>query len=158
MVLFGLIAEVSITGLFLGGILPAYMIAFTLMSYVFWVGMRKGYHSRGEDWSFGKLGVAFVRAVPPLLTPVIIVGGMTLGIFSPTEAAVVTVLYALFLAGVVYRDLDFLTLFAVSREVVIGTSRLLFVIAHALLFGWVLSVGQVPQQAAEWLGSTFDSS
>jgi tripartite ATP-independent transporter DctM subunit len=149
---------VSITGLFLGGILPAFLIAFTLMVYVFFVGRRHGYYSADATWSLGRLGAAFLRAFPPLLTPVIIVGGMTLGVFSPTEAAVVAVLYALFLASVVYRDLDWAGFTEVSREVVISTTRLLFVIAMALLFGWVLSVGQLPQQLAGWMGATFDSA
>ena len=157
MVLFGLIAEVSITGLFLGGILPAFVITACLMLYVFFVGQRRGYYSKTLDWTIGKLGVAFLRALPALITPVLIVGGMVLGIFSPTEAAVVAVLYALFLSAVVYRDLTFDMFLEVSREVVIGTTRLLFVIAMSLLFGWVLSVGRMPQELAEWIGSTFES-
>ena len=113
-------------------------------------------YSRDLEWSLGKLGVSFLTALPPLLTPVLIVGGMVLGIFSPTEAAVVAVLYSLFLAAVVYRDLGLDTFLDVSRDVVIGTTRLLFVIAMSLLFGWVLSVGRMPQELASWIGGTFD--
>ena len=156
MVLFGLVAEVSITGLFLGGIMPAFVITGCLMVYVYLVGRKQGYYSIDSQWSLGRLGLAFLYALPPLLTPVLIVGGMVLGIFSPTEAAVVAVLYALFLAVIVYRDLGLDTFFDVSREVVIGTTRLLFVIAMSLLFGWVLSVGRMPQELAGWIGGTFD--
>ncbi len=155
MVLFGLVAEVSITGLFLGGIMPAFLITACLMVYVYFVGRRQGYYSKDSQWSLRRLGIAFLVALPPLLTPVLIVGGMVLGVFSPTEAAVVAVLYALFLAVVVYRDLGLDAFFDVSREVVIGTTRLLFVIAMSLLFGWVLSVGRMPQELAAWIGSTF---
>mgnify|MGYP001180321563 CR=1 FL=1 len=156
MVLFGLVAEVSITGLFLGGILPAFVITGCLMGYVYLVGRKYGYYSADQLFSPGKLLAAFANALPPLLTPVLIVGGMVLGIFSPTEAAVVAVLYALFLAAIVYRDLGLNTFFDVSREVVIATTRLLFVIAMSLLFGWVLSVGRMPQELASWIGNTFD--
>jgi tripartite ATP-independent transporter DctM subunit len=156
MVLFGLVAEVSITGLFLGGIMPAFVITGCLMVYVYLVGRRKGYYSKDTAWSLSRLGWAFLAALPPLMTPVLIVGGMVLGIFSPTEAAVVAVLYALFLAAVVYRDLGVAAIFDVSREVVIGTGRLMFVIAMSLLFGWVLSVGRMPQELAGWIGGTFD--
>lgn len=156
MVLFGLVAEVSITGLFLGGIMPAFVITGCLMVYVYLVGRRKGYYSKDAAWSLSRLGWAFLAALPPLMTPVLIVGGMVLGIFSPTEAAVVAVLYALFLAAVVYRDLGLAAIFDVSREVVIGTGRLMFVIAMSLLFGWVLSVGRMPQELAGWIGGTFD--
>jgi tripartite ATP-independent transporter DctM subunit len=157
LVLFGVIAEVSITGLFLGGILPGLLIALTLMVYVYFIGRKRGYYVT-ERTTLGRLGLSFIRAFPALMTPVIIVGGMTLGIFSPTEAATVAVLYALFLGFVFYRDLTWEGLFDVSRETVLGTSRLLFVIANALLFGWVLTVGEMPQQAAHWVSTTFSST
>lgn len=156
MVLFGVIAEVSIVGLFLGGIGPGFLIALCLMIYVFFVGRRRGYYT--TEWEgFGALGIAFLRAFPPLLTPVIIVGGMTLGVFSPTEAATAAVLWALFLSWIVYRDLDARIFAGVLREVVIATAKLLFIIANALLFGWALTVGMIPQQLAGVLTATFDS-
>ena len=157
LVLFGVVAEVSITGLFLGGILPGLLIAFVLMIYVFFVGRRHGYYVT-ERPGLARLAISFVKAFPALLTPVIIVGGMTLGVFSPTEAATVAVLYALFLGFVLYRDLTFTALFEVSRETVLSTARLLFVIANALLFGWVLTVGELPQQAAHWVSTSFSSA
>lgn len=155
MVMFGVIAEVSITGLFLGGVLPGLLIALTLMIYVYWVGKKRKYYQT-ERYPWPVIFRAFVVAFPPLLTPFIIVGGMTLGIFSPTEAATVAVLYALFLAVVVYRDMSPGALFDVFREVVVATSKLLFIITMALLFGWVLTIGQMPQQLAEFLGSMFE--
>ncbi len=154
MVMFGVIAEVSITGLFLGGVLPGLLIALTLMLYVYWVGKKREYYIT-ERHAWPEVLRAFIVAFPPLLTPFIIVGGMTLGIFSPTEAATVAVLYALLLAVVVYRDMAWRALFDVFREVVVATSKLLFIITMALLFGWVLTVGQMPQQLAEFLGSLF---
>ena len=156
MVMFGVIAEVSIAGLFLGGVLPGLLIALTLMAYVYWVGKRRGYYTT-KRYPWRVILRAFIVAFPPLLTPFIIVGGMTLGIFSPTEAATVAVLYALLLAMVVYRDLSWLQLWRVFREVVVATSKLLFIITMALLFGWVLTVGQMPQQLALFLGGMFAS-
>ena len=157
LVLFGVVAEVSITGLFLGGILPGCLIGFILMIYVYFVGRRRGYYV--SEWpGFAQLAISFVKAFPALLTPVIVVGGMTIGIFSPTEAAAAAVLFALFLGMLVYRELSFGALLAVSRETVLGTSRLLFVVANALLFGWVLTVGEMPQQTAHWISTTFSST
>ena len=156
MVLFGILAEVSVVGLFLGGVMPALVITACLMVYVFIIGRQRGYHNR--EWPRpGALLRAFVKAFPPLLTPVIIVGGMTLGIFSPTEAATVAVLYALFLSAVVYRDLGLVTFLDVIQETVISTSKLLFIITNALLFGWVLTVADVPQQIAAVSETWFDS-
>ena len=133
MVMFGVIAEVSITGLFLGGVLPGILIAIALMVYVYWVGKRRRYY-RTERYPWKVVLRSFIVAFPPLLTPFIIVGGMTLGIFSPTEAATVAVLYALLLAVVVYRDMSWRQLLTVFREVVVATSKLLFIITMALLF------------------------
>lgn len=155
MVLFGVAANVSITGLFLGGILPAFLIAACLMVYVFIVGVRRNYY--GEPWEgWSILLVVTLRALPPLLTPVIIVGGMTLGIFSPTEAATVAVFYALIIAGVVYRELSLEAFLAVLRATVISTSQLLFVVASALLFAWVLTIAEVPQSIAEYIADNFE--
>jgi len=156
MVLFGILAEISIVGLFLGGVLPALVITACLMIYVFIVGRQRGYYSR--EWpGLGQVVRAFIKAFPPLLTPVIIVGGMTLGIFSPTEAATVAVLYALFLSALVYRDLGLVTFLNVIQETVLSTAKLLFIITNALLFGWVLTVGDVPQQIAVVSETWFDS-
>jgi len=155
MVLFGIIAEVSITGLFLGGILPGILISLMLMIYVFFVARRKKYYT-SETYTFKQFAIAFLRAFPAILTPVIIVGGMTFGIFSPTEAATVSVLYAIFLSFI-YRELNFKTLWKVLEEVTISVSKLMFIIANALLFGWILTVGELTQQLSSVLTAAFNS-
>lgn len=155
MVLFGIIAEVSITGLFLGGMLPGILITLMLMVYIFFVARRKKYYIT-ETYTFKQFVIAFLRAFPALLTPLIIIGGMTLGIFSPTEAATVSVLYAILLSFI-YRELNFKTLWKVLEEVTISISKLMFIIATALLFGWVLTVGELTQQLSSVLTTAFDS-
>ncbi|WP_321364190.1 TRAP transporter large permease [uncultured Celeribacter sp.] len=156
-VLYGAAAGTSITGMFLGGILPGLLIAFTLMVYVFIVGLRKGYRSdRWEGWR--ALGDAFIRAIPPLLAPFIIVGGMSFGWFSPTEAATVAVLYSLFVAGVVYRSLGLHEFIDALFEVAMSSARLLFVIASAFLFGWVATFGEVPQMLAQFIQDNIHSA
>lgn len=155
MVLFGIIAEVSITGLFLGGMLPGILITLMLMVYIFFVARRKKYYIT-ETYTFKQFVSAFLRAFPALLTPLIIVGGMTLGIFSPTEAATVSVLYAILLSFI-YRELNFKTLWKVLEEVTISISKLMFIIANALLFGWVLTVGELTHQLSSVLTTAFDS-
>lgn len=156
LVMFGIIAQVSITQLFLGGVVPAFLIAGCLMAYVFIVGRRRGYVVRAKVTP-AQLVVAFLLALPPMLTPVIIVGGMTLGIFSPTEGATVAVLYALVLGGLVYRDLSFKAILDTLYDVTSASAKLLFIIANAILFGWVLTVGNIPQTTANVIASTFDT-
>lgn len=118
--------------------------------------MRRRYFvTAWEGWL--ALLIAFLRALPALVTPVIIVGGMTAGVFSPTEAATVTVLYALLIAALVYRELDWPRFLDVLADVVVSTSKLLFIIATALLLGWVLTVEQVPQRIAALIAETITS-
>ena len=156
MVLYGVAAGTSISGLFLGGILPGFLIAFSLMVYVFFVGLAKGY--RVDVWAgWGALWLSLLRASPPLLTPFIIVGGMAFGWFSPTEAATIAVLWALFISIVVYRTLELAAFVEVLKEVALSSSRLLFVIASAFLFGWVATFGQVPQMLAQAIESNIQS-
>lgn len=154
MVLLGVMAELSITGLFLGGVLPAFVIAIFMMIYIY-------FYAKGKQYVLSKRPTLrvflknFVKATPPMLTPFIIVGGMTLGIFSPTEAATVAVLYSLFLGAVVYKELTMKN-FDLLKDVVASTARLMIVIASALLFGWVLVIENVPQQTAEFLVTISD--
>jgi len=89
------------------------------------------------------------------LTPIIIVGGMTLGIFSPTEAATVAVVYALFLAAIVYRDLSWKQFKKILEDTALSTAKLMIIIASAMLFGWALTVGELPQALSQFLVSTF---
>lgn len=155
MVLLGVMAELSITGLFLGGFIPAFVIAIFMMVYIY-------FYAKGKQYALSKRPALSeflknsVKATPPMLTPFIIVGGMTLGIFSPTEAATVAVFYSLFLGSVVYRELTMNKFFELLKEVVVSTARLMIVIASALLFGWVLVIENVPQQTAEFLVTISD--
>jgi tripartite ATP-independent transporter DctM subunit len=152
MVLFGVIAEVSITGLFLGGFLPGLVIAACLMVFIYVICRRRNYPTSPLP-PFPKLLKSFVYAFPPIFTPVIIVGGMTLGIFSPTEAAAVAVLYCILLGTVVYRELGFKDFRDLLVDTVLSTSKLMLVIATALLFGWILTLEEIPQRTASLLAS-----
>jgi tripartite ATP-independent transporter DctM subunit len=155
MVLLGVMAELSITGLFLGGFIPAFVIAIFMMVYIYFYAKGKQY-ALSKRPALGEFLKNSVKATPPMLTPFIIVGGMTLGIFSPTEAATVAVFYSLFLGSVVYRELTMKKFFELLKEVVVSTARLMIVIASALLFGWVLVIENVPQQTAEFLVTISD--
>jgi len=152
MVIFGVIAEVSIPGLFLGGFLPGLLIAACLMTFIVIISRKRDYQTTPFP-PLSRLLKSFVYAFPSIMTPVIIVGGMTLGVFSPTEAAAVAVLYCLFLGIAIYRKLRLKDIRETVVETVISTSKLMFVIATALLFGYILTIEEVPQKTAELLVS-----
>jgi TRAP-type C4-dicarboxylate transport system permease large subunit len=93
----------------------------------------------------------FVAAIPPLMAPVLLIGGMMSGMFSPTEAAGITVFYALFLAVVVYGDLKWSQLPGLLLEMLPMIANLGYIIASSLLFAWVLVIEQVPQLVVDFL-------
>jgi tripartite ATP-independent transporter DctM subunit len=120
-------------------------MALSMMIYVTWFAHR---HSIGRDarFAWGVLGRSFVRAVPALMTPVIIIGGMGTGAFTPTEGAIAACAWALFLGFVVYRTLSLRRFYQISLNTIETTASVLVIVAAASLFGWVLTVTQVTAQ------------
>jgi tripartite ATP-independent transporter DctM subunit len=146
-VLYGVMAEVSIGRLFIGGIIPGFMMAISMMVFTYFLAHKRGYARRKRS-PLRHLVKSFIAAFPPLLTPVIIVGGILGGVFTPTEAAVVAVLYAFVLSFFVYREFFLWQLPGMIKEVVISTGAILLIVGSASLFGWILTWERVPQMLA----------
>lgn len=147
MVLYGVISNTSIGKLFLGGIIPGVMCAVALMVMVYFIARKREYPVDVRK-STGEIGTLFVKSLPALLTPVVIVGGIFSGYFSPTEAAAITVLYAILIDLVFYRELTFNRLWGAIYDTVITSSAIATIIAGVGLLGWVLAREQAPQQIA----------
>jgi tripartite ATP-independent transporter DctM subunit len=145
MVIFGVMANVSIGQLFAAGFIPGLLMALSMMIYVTWFAHRHGI-GRDARFAWGVLGRSFVRAVPALMTPVIIIGGMGTGAFTPTEGAIAACAWALFLGFVVYRTLSLRRFYQISLNTIETTASVLVIVAAASLFGWVLTVTQVTAQ------------
>lgn len=156
MIIYGVLAEVPITRLFLGGFLPGIVLALALMIAVYFM-VRKRNYPVSKRATLKELTLSFLDAFPAIISPFIIILGMTTGIFSPTEAAAIAVIYALILGVVCYRELKIGDLVAISKEVFESTASVMFVIASALLFSWVISAEQIPQLMAEALLSFTNS-
>ncbi|NWF57363.1 MAG: TRAP transporter large permease [Syntrophaceae bacterium] len=156
MVLYGVLGNVSVGALFIGGIVPGVLMGLFMMVTVSVVARR--HHYPVEKRASGKQIIGSTgRAFFPLLCPVILIGGIWVGIFTPTEAAAVAVLYSLFLGLVLYRELNWKSLIQVLREALDDTSVILFIIAAASLYGWLLARYQIPSGIAEKiLGITQD--
>jgi tripartite ATP-independent transporter DctM subunit len=156
MVLYGVLGNVSVGALFIGGIVPGVLMGLFMMVTVSVVARR--HHYPVEKRASGKQIIESTgRAFFPLFCPVILIGGIWVGIFTPTEAAAVAVLYSLFLGLVLYRELDWKSLIRVLREALDDTSVILFIIAAASLYGWLLARYQIPSGIAEKiLGITQD--
>ncbi|MFW6077162.1 MAG: TRAP transporter large permease [Hyphomicrobiales bacterium] len=152
MVVYGWLSGTSIAALFVAGLIPGVMIGISLMITCFvvsyWIDMPRSPRPRLLE-----LLVLFWRALPPLLTPLIIVGGIWGGIFTPTEAGAVACVYAVFLGTVVYRDVGLRDLFGVLQRTVRFSSVILFIIAIATFYGWLLVRLRIPQELAMMLTS-----
>ena len=145
LILYGTVTGVSVIQLLLGGILPALLCVAALMLMTAWLSVRRGY-PRAERWpGWARLWADMLPALPALMAPIILIGGMLLGWFTPTEIAAVTVVYALLISSLFYRELTWAKLISAALETLRASSAILLIVAVAALFGWVLSVEQVPQ-------------
>jgi C4-dicarboxylate transporter DctM subunit len=143
-VLYGALTGVSVSRLFLAGFIPGGLMTVAMIAAVAW--RAKSYDLPRENRAKFKEVLASVKeALLPLFTPVIVIGGILVGVFTPTEAAVVASLYALFL-GFLYRDLRLKDLPQVFWASIKQTIRLLFIIAAAGFFGWFTIYQKIPDQ------------
>jgi tripartite ATP-independent transporter DctM subunit len=155
-VIYGAIAGVSVGALFVGGVLPGFFIALTLMVMVH-VMCRKRNYPKNPRASFGEVLIAFREALLPLFTPVFIAGGIILGIVTPTEGAVVAVIYSFILGVFFYREIKWKDLPDILLRTAVVTSMVMFIVSTASLSGWLLSHEQVPAKLTVWLASLFSS-
>lgn len=155
MVLYGVISNTSIGKLFLGGVIPGVLCAVSLMVMVYVIALRRDYPR--DAWpGLPKIGRLFVRSLPALLTPAVIVGGIFSGWFSPTEAAAVTVLYAILIDLIFYRELTWRRLWDAIYETTATSASIATIIAGVSLLGYVLAREQAPQQIATMFLSIAD--
>ncbi|MBW1700220.1 MAG: TRAP transporter large permease [Deltaproteobacteria bacterium] len=148
-VIYGTVASVSVGALFLGGIIPGLLMGLSLMVLVTIFAKRRNY-PRHERVSLKGLIVAFQKGFLPVMTPVIIIGGIWTGWFTPTEAAGVACVYAVLL-GLYYRELTFKLFIEVIGQIVYVSGPALFILAASSLFNWIMAIEQVPQIAASFL-------
>lgn len=154
-IIYGVLAEVSIGALFLAGFIPGVLMGLSLMVRIYLIARKRNYPVSPRP-PFRKILTAFKAAFLPLLTPVIIIGGILAGVFTPTEAAVVAVVYALFL-GVIYRELTLRGLWETIHKVGIQTATIMIITATANVLGWILIRSRIPQLVAESILTVTDN-
>jgi tripartite ATP-independent transporter DctM subunit len=156
LVVYGVIADTSIGQLFAAGLIPGLIMAFALMIMVAFYSKLRNY-PRDEKFIFSKFLTSFGHAILPLFTPIIIVGGILTGIFTPTEAAIAAVAYAMLLGLVVYRTLTWRGIIRVSMDTVETTASIMMIVAASAIFAWILTANQVAEMFATELLSFTDN-
>jgi C4-dicarboxylate transporter DctM subunit len=155
-VIFGSVASVSVGRLFMGGVIPGLLMGLALMLTVYWEARRR-HVPREARQSIPELAVATRDAALALLLPVIIIGGILLGVATPTEAAAVAVLWALFLAVVVYREIPPRRILAVLGQAAITSGAILITVGAASLLGWIAAAEGFGPKLAGWFSGTTHS-
>lgn len=156
LILYGVATETSIGDLFLAALVPGILIGLTLILTVYILAKRRGYareprKSKAEVWE------AFKDSFLALLMPVIILGGIYGGVFTPTEAAGIAVLYAFIVGMFVYKEIKFSKILEILKQSGITTSVIMFIIASAGLFGWIITREGLPQIVAEFFIAISDN-
>lgn len=154
-VIFGVLGQIAIGDLFIAGIVPGLILAGGFLLVVTLLGLVRDF-PKGEWLTAREAGMAALRGLPSASVPAIIVGGILLGIFSPTESAAAAALAALVVGRVIHRELDLRELPDILLKTAVNSTLVLFLIATANVFGWVIIFEEVPQRLALWLTELSD--
>lgn len=150
LVLYGSMTEVSIPALFIGGLVPGLALGLFMMVYVYFAAGREGV-APSPRANLKMIVVSFMRNAPPLATPFVILGGLVLGIVTPTEAGVIAIVYAIIVATV-YGEMNWSNLGKMLEEALVTTTQIMFILGMSSLFGWLVTTEQIPQALAQFFG------
>jgi tripartite ATP-independent transporter DctM subunit len=142
--------NVSVVALFLGGIGPGIVIGVALMILCYFISIKKKYPKRAKRASLKEVTVSFLKTLPALFMPILIMGGILGGIFTATESAAAAVIYAIFVGCFVLKTITFKDLYLPFLRAVKMTAAVMFIIAIASAMGWAVTVLQIPQAVAKF--------
>lgn len=157
MVTYGVVTGASIGAMFMGGFIPGIFIGFMMALVAFFTSKKRNYRGRAEKPSIKEVATSFVDAIWAILMPVIILGGIYGGVFTPTEAANVAVVYGLFVGLFIYKEFRIRDLPKVLRASAINASLVLLIVSAASVFGLLLTRENIPDTAANFLISVTDN-
>ncbi|OBX04444.1 C4-dicarboxylate ABC transporter [Gallibacterium genomosp. 3] len=158
MIIYGYVNNVSIGRLFLAGVVPGTLLCILMMILVSIISKKRGYLPiREKRASCKEIALSAKDAVLALLLPIIIIGGIRMGVFTPTEAGAVAVIYAIILGTLIYRNMDLKQLWLATRESALGAANVLLIICMAVAFSKFLTWERVPQALAQWMTTIVDS-
>ena len=148
MIVYGVAASVSIGKLFMGGFIPGLLMGAAMMLVIYATSRKHGYGG-GEKASAGEKIAALKDGIWGILMPVIVLGGIYGGIFTPTESAAVACFYVLFVSKFIYHELTFENLKEILKNAVLSTAVVMLIMSGATLFGYIITANRIPQMLAE---------
>ncbi len=154
LILYGLVANVSIIDLFVAGILPGIMLGVGMFGAVWLVARQKDLPRSPLPGGFRAFRSQLLMAIPALLMPVFIIGTLRFGVATPTEVSVMAVAYALVVCGLIYRDLTWRGAWQAAVETAMMTGAVMLIIMASSTIQWLLTAEQVPQNLALWVTGT----
>lgn len=154
---FGNFASMSIPKLFIAGVIPGTVMAGSLLLMNYYISKKNGYKGLTENWSFDDVGTALRRGVWAALAPLIILGGIYSGLFTPTESAIVAIFYTLFVGIFIHRELKWPRISESLRTTTWITGRVLLILFTATAFGRLLVEQRIPAQIADSMLSVTDN-
>lgn len=151
LLVYGTLANVSVGALFIGGVIPGILMGIGLMIFCYFIGQKRHYVGREKAASLKEIMATGKDTVLALIMPVIIIGGIMTGVFTPTESGAVAVFYALVVSVLVYHQMTWKTFWEALVNSAKSSGQVLVVVACASLFTWVITVNQVPQAVTAFL-------
>jgi C4-dicarboxylate transporter, DctM subunit len=151
-VIYGTMTGVSVASLFMAGFVPGFLMALSMIIVVYIISKKRNY-PRYPKAVISEKWISFKEAFLSLLTPIIIIGGILSGQFTPTEAAVVACVYALVLSVFIYKEIKIKDLLGIIKNTILHTIKVMFIIAAAGFFGWFLTYLRLPQMVIQGLTS-----
>lgn len=144
MVIFASVAQVSTGALLIGGAVPGVLLGLSQMLIVYFISRKRGYKSTDKVYTMREKLAILKESVPALIMPLLLMGGIFFGIFTPTEAAAVAVAYSILIGFFVYRNLSLKKLIEIGKRVARDSASIFFLIGTAGIFGWILAMAEIP--------------
>jgi tripartite ATP-independent transporter DctM subunit len=150
LVIYALMANVSVGGILVAGLVPGLLMGLALMLWIAMIARRRNL-PRGAPFSFLRLWLTFREGFLPLMTPAILIGGIISGVFTPTEAAAIAAVYATFLSAVVYRAVGLRDLVEIMRSTVVDTGVIMLVVSMAMIYGYLVTRAGLTNAMVSWM-------
>ncbi|MCS7234248.1 MAG: TRAP transporter large permease [Synergistetes bacterium] len=150
MIIVGTLTGLSVSRLFLAGAIPGIILGFSLMGITYYISIKKNY-PKEENFSLKRVVKAFYEASWAVGMIIIILGGILGGVFTPTEASVIAVVYAVIVGALVYKELRFKDLPKITVESIRMTTSIMLLVGFARLFAWIITTERIPQMVADWI-------